>query len=83
MADVETVGTKLARKIGSRKETVTPGPMGPVSVLMARQIPGAMGRLRSCFSRLQGLDPAEDGRMARKQPAILEILKQKVLRGLA
>lgn len=47
MADPDIVGLKLARKIGSRKAIVTPGPTEAFGVFMSRFIPGAMGRFLS------------------------------------
>lgn len=47
MADADTVGFKLARKIGSRRAIVTPGLIETIGVFMARVSPGAMGRFMS------------------------------------
>ena len=44
MADPFTVGRRLAKKIGSRKPVVTPGPTEAIGVLMSRLMPGAMGK---------------------------------------
>lgn len=47
MADADTVGRKLARKIGARTGLVTPGLMESLGVFIARLIPRSMGRLMS------------------------------------
>lgn len=47
MADPETVGRRLARKIGSLRAVVTPGPMEAMGVLLARLIPGPLGAFLS------------------------------------
>jgi NAD(P)-dependent dehydrogenase (short-subunit alcohol dehydrogenase family) len=44
MADPAAVGRRLAKKIGSRRAVITPGPMEALFVFMTRLIPGAMGR---------------------------------------
>lgn len=47
MADPADVGRKLARKIGSRRALLTPGPAEAVGVFLARLIPGPMGAFLS------------------------------------
>lgn len=47
MADPATVGHKLARKIGSRKAVITPGPAESLGVFMTKLMPGTMGRFLS------------------------------------
>jgi NAD(P)-dependent dehydrogenase (short-subunit alcohol dehydrogenase family) len=47
MADPVTVGRKLAKRIGSKKAVITPGPAEAIAVFVARLIPGAMGRFLS------------------------------------
>jgi len=47
MADPADVGRKLARKIGSRRALLTPGPAEAFGVFLARLIPGPMGAFLS------------------------------------
>lgn len=47
MADPVTVGRKLAKRIGSKKAVVAPGPAEAIAVWLARLMPGAMGRFLS------------------------------------
>jgi NAD(P)-dependent dehydrogenase (short-subunit alcohol dehydrogenase family) len=47
MADPADVGRRLARKIGSTKAVVTPGPFESVGVLLSRLAPALMGRFLS------------------------------------
>jgi len=47
MADPDTVGRKLAAKIGSRKALITPGLAESVAVFMTRLLPEAMGSFLS------------------------------------
>jgi NAD(P)-dependent dehydrogenase (short-subunit alcohol dehydrogenase family) len=47
MADPATVGRKLAKRIGSTKAVITPGLAEAIAVLVARLLPGAMGRFLS------------------------------------
>ena len=47
MADPEAVGRRLARKVGSRKALLTPGPAEAVGVLLSRLVPGPMGAFLS------------------------------------
>ena len=47
MADPEAVGRKLARKIGSRRSVLTPGPAEAIGVWLARLAPGPMGAFLS------------------------------------
>lgn len=47
MAEPAIVGQKLARRIGSRRPVLTPGPAEAVGVALARLIPGPMGAFLS------------------------------------
>ena len=47
MADPEAVGRRLARKIGSRRPVLTPGPAEAIGVWLARLVPGPMGAFLS------------------------------------
>lgn len=47
MAEPASVGRKLAKRIGSRKAVVTPGPIETIGVFVARLAPGIMGRFMS------------------------------------
>ena len=47
MADPESVGRRLARKIGSRRAVITPGYLESLGVFMSRLMPGTMGKFLS------------------------------------
>jgi NAD(P)-dependent dehydrogenase (short-subunit alcohol dehydrogenase family) len=59
MADPADVGHKLARKIGSRRAVVTPGPMEAMGVLLARLIPGPMGAFLSARAAAAAREAAQ------------------------
>ena len=47
MADPAVVGRRLAKKIGSHRDLIVPGPAEALGVLLARLMPGLMGRFLS------------------------------------
>jgi NAD(P)-dependent dehydrogenase (short-subunit alcohol dehydrogenase family) len=65
MADPAVVGRKLAKKIGSKRAVITPGPVESVAVFITRLIPTTMGKFlgaRSAAARRQARGVADDAR---------------------
>lgn len=59
MADPDAVGRRLARRIGSRRPVLTPGPAEALGVLLARLVPGPMGGFLSARAAAAAREDSE------------------------